>query len=262
MMPLFVIDTMGKYPGLAGLFVSGIFSGSLSTVSSSVSSLAAVTLEDYLKPAYMLVMKKPMLETNTTLPSKIMACFYGLVCVGLAFLAGSLGGVLQASLTIFGVVGGPLLGVFTLGMFTTKANQKGVISGFLLGLVFGFSVGFGGPKPPPPVLDFSIDGCINNATITSIPSTHTVQIEEYLWLYRVSYLWYPVMCFVITLVLGYVLSLIYEVLKLDNNMRIYKDNYKLVINYDLFIPPLAKRLRSKNSNVKFDPEVNKELNEY
>jgi sodium-coupled monocarboxylate transporter 8/12 len=36
-------------PGLAGLFVAGIFSGSLSTVSSAVNSLAAVTLEDYLK---------------------------------------------------------------------------------------------------------------------------------------------------------------------------------------------------------------------
>jgi Na+/proline symporter len=36
-------------PGLAGLFVAGIFSGSLSTVSSAVNSLAAVTLEDYIK---------------------------------------------------------------------------------------------------------------------------------------------------------------------------------------------------------------------
>ncbi|KAL5288547.1 hypothetical protein ACFFRR_009023 [Megaselia abdita] len=262
MMPLFVIDTMGKYPGLAGLFVSGIFSGSLSTVSSSVSSLAAVTLEDYLKPAYLLIMKKPMLETNTTLPSKIMACFYGIVCIGLAFLAGSLGGVLQASLTIFGVVGGPLLGVFTLGMFTTKSNQKGVISGFVLGLIFGFFVGFGGPKPPLPVLDFSTEGCSNNATIPILTKSSSVQSEDFYWIYRVSYLWYPVMCFVITTVFGYVFSLIYELLKLDDNRRIYKDNYKLVINYDLFIPPLAKRLRSNNNNVKFDPEVNKELNEY
>lgn len=48
-MPLFVVDAMGGYPGLPGLFVSGIFSASLSSVSAAVNSLAAVTLEDYIK---------------------------------------------------------------------------------------------------------------------------------------------------------------------------------------------------------------------
>ena len=50
LLPLFVTDTMGGYLGLSGLFVAGIFSGSLSTVSSAINSLAAVTLEDYVKP--------------------------------------------------------------------------------------------------------------------------------------------------------------------------------------------------------------------
>lgn len=52
-MPLFVVDAMGDYPGLPGLFVSGIFSASLSTVSAAVNSLAAVTLEDYIKVSCM-----------------------------------------------------------------------------------------------------------------------------------------------------------------------------------------------------------------
>ena len=48
-MPLYVVDTMGDIPGLSGLFVAGIFSASLSTVSAAVNSLAAVTIEDYYK---------------------------------------------------------------------------------------------------------------------------------------------------------------------------------------------------------------------
>jgi sodium-coupled monocarboxylate transporter 8/12 len=54
-MPLYVVDTLKHMPGLAGLFVAGIFSGSLSTVSSAVNSLAAVTLEDYLKVRALIV---------------------------------------------------------------------------------------------------------------------------------------------------------------------------------------------------------------
>lgn len=49
LMPLFVVDTLGHIPGLSGLFVAGIFSGSLSTVSGALNSLSAVTVEDYVK---------------------------------------------------------------------------------------------------------------------------------------------------------------------------------------------------------------------
>ncbi|KAB7505302.1 hypothetical protein Anas_10627, partial [Armadillidium nasatum] len=47
-LPLYVVEKLGHIPGISGLFVSGIFSGSLSTVSSSLNSLSAVTLQDYL----------------------------------------------------------------------------------------------------------------------------------------------------------------------------------------------------------------------
>lgn len=55
--------------------------------------------------------------------TKVTCAVYGLVFLGIAFIAEHLGGVLQASLTIFAAVGGPVLGVFTLGMFTTFANE-------------------------------------------------------------------------------------------------------------------------------------------
>lgn len=58
-----------------------------------------------------------------SLQTKLIALTYGFICIGVAFLAQFLGGVLQAALTIFGVVGGPLLGLFSLGMFTLTADE-------------------------------------------------------------------------------------------------------------------------------------------
>uniref|UniRef100_A0A034VML1 Putative sodium-dependent multivitamin transporter n=1 Tax=Bactrocera dorsalis TaxID=27457 RepID=A0A034VML1_BACDO len=254
LMPLFAVDTMGQYPGLCGLFVSGIFSASLSSVSSAVSSLSTVTLEDYIKPLYKHIMKTPLQETESTLPSKIMACIYGIVCIGMAFTASSMGGVLQASLTIFGVVGGPLLALFTLGLFTTRANQRGVLLGLLIGLIFSFIIGFGGPKQPPTTLDFRDDGCsaAGNMTLvaealtqafnmtTAQPTTASPPIE-YNWFFRLSYMWYCVIGFLVTLIGGYVLSLLLEVLKWADNRQIYLDHQQ--IDVDLFVPPLARRLR-------------------
>lgn len=54
----------------------------------------------------------------------MVALFFGGLTVAFAFVAEYLGGVLQASLTIFGVVGGPLLALFTIGMFSTAVEQK------------------------------------------------------------------------------------------------------------------------------------------
>ena len=55
--------------------------------------------------------------------SQLVALSYGGICLAIAFVAESLGGVLQASLAIFGVVGGPLLALFTVGMFSTAVEQ-------------------------------------------------------------------------------------------------------------------------------------------
>ncbi|KAH8355344.1 hypothetical protein KR093_011507 [Drosophila rubida] len=273
LMPLFAVDTMGKidvtlnvdicfsttlfagqYPGLCGLFVSGIFSASLSTISSAVTSLSAVTLEDYVKPLYRVIFGRPLIESKSTLPTKIIACIFGLMCIALAFGAGSLGGVLQASLTIFGVVGGPLLGIFTLGVCTVRTNQRGVLLGFLLGLCFSFWIGFGGPKPAPVPLPFSTDGCeLRNVTETAKALQATsVEEQQYFWLYRLSYLWYCVLGFLLTTLIGYCGSIILAHFNCADNSRIYVDKQRKHLDYDLFAPMLSNRWRRQQQK-QLDP---------
>lgn len=53
-MPYFVMELMQSLPGMAGLFVACLYSGTLSTVSSGVNSLAAVTLQDFITPHWKL----------------------------------------------------------------------------------------------------------------------------------------------------------------------------------------------------------------
>jgi sodium-coupled monocarboxylate transporter 8/12 len=49
MYPLFVTETLGRFPGLTGLFIACILSATLSTFSSGVNSMATVILEDIYK---------------------------------------------------------------------------------------------------------------------------------------------------------------------------------------------------------------------
>ncbi|KAG8227162.1 hypothetical protein J437_LFUL001706 [Ladona fulva] len=216
LMPLFVVETMGLIPGLSGLFVAGLFSGSLSTVSSALNSLAAVSLEDYIKPLFFSFKRRPLSEKASTILSKCLVLSYGMLCLAFAFLAQSFGGVLQASLTIFGVVGGPLLGVFTLGMFIPIANQMGAVIGLVVSVMISLWIGFGGPKPPLPRLPVSTEGCLidpNSTEVSSfttiLPTNTTASVEEdYFILYELSYLWYVVIAFVITVVLGTLVSVL------------------------------------------------------
>ncbi|XP_059830168.1 solute carrier family 5 member 6a isoform X4 [Hypanus sabinus] len=114
----FVMDVLQDYPGLPGLFIACLFSGALSTISSAFSSLAAVTMADLIKPHY-----PDMSERRATLISKCLAFGYGILCLGMSYIASLMGSVLQAALSIFGMIGGPLLGTFCLGMFFPMANS-------------------------------------------------------------------------------------------------------------------------------------------
>ncbi|XP_029455580.1 sodium-coupled monocarboxylate transporter 1-like [Rhinatrema bivittatum] len=219
LMPYLVLDILQDYPGLPGLFVACAYSGTLSTVSSSINALAAVTVEDLIKPYF-----KSLNEKKLSWISKGMSLLYGVVCIAMAALASLMGALLQAALSIFGMVGGPLLGLFSLGILFPFANSIGAIVGLLAGFIISLWVGIGAQLYPPLPerslpLNLSTAGCIINDTSnwtssTPNPVTTSMQNENNgrtaladNW-YSLSYLYFSTIGTLFAVAIGVIVSLL------------------------------------------------------
>uniref|UniRef100_A0A4W4GD70 Solute carrier family 5 member 5 n=1 Tax=Electrophorus electricus TaxID=8005 RepID=A0A4W4GD70_ELEEL len=147
-MPYMVLDIFRNLPGIPGLFVACAYSGTLSTASTSINAMAAVTMEDLLKP-YLIGSS----QRKQIVLSKALSFLYGVGCMTTAALCSLLDwGVLQGSFTVMGVVNGPLLGAFILGMFIPATNNAGVFSGVAVGFVLSLWLAAGSSiYPPSPV---------------------------------------------------------------------------------------------------------------
>ncbi|NWR57304.1 SC5AC protein, partial [Bucorvus abyssinicus] len=146
LMPYFVMDIFSSMPGVPGLFVACAFSGTLSTVAASINALATVTFEDLVKKGF-----PNLSDKMSTWISKGLCILYGVLCTSMAAAASLLGGVVQASLSIHGMCGGPMLGLFTLGIVFPCANWKGAVAGLCAGITLAFWAGTGSfiyPAPP------------------------------------------------------------------------------------------------------------------
>ncbi|KAK5858022.1 hypothetical protein PBY51_011222 [Eleginops maclovinus] len=184
------MDMLEGLPGLPGLFVACLFSAALSSISSSFNSLATVTMEDLIKPRF-----PTMTEARATLLSKALALFYGLLCLAMAFLTHLMGdSVLQVALKIFGMVGGPVLGLFCLGMFFPWANSTGAVAGLLSGLGLVFWVGVGsivnrgaGTKTLPPSCRAANASAHLQEVLWNVTLSRPSGLKR---LYSLSYMWY------------------------------------------------------------------------
>ncbi|XP_007561874.1 sodium-dependent multivitamin transporter isoform X1 [Poecilia formosa] len=200
----FVMDMLQGLPGLPGLFVACLFSAALSTISSAFNSLATVTMEDLIKPHF-----PSMSEERATLVSKALATSYGLLCLAMAYLTHLMGdSVLLVALKIFGMVGGPILGLFCLGMFFPWANSKGAVAGLGAGLVGAFWVGIGsivtrssGAKRLPPSCHINTTAAFQTAigNVTSRPTG----LHRF---YSLSYMWYAGFSCLIVILVGLTVS--------------------------------------------------------
>ncbi|XP_061469120.1 sodium-coupled monocarboxylate transporter 2 [Rhineura floridana] len=194
LMPYFVMIIFSVTPGLPGLFVACAFSGTLSTVAASINALATVTFEDFVKNCF-----PNFSERMGTWVSKGLCIVFGVLCTSMAVAASLMGPVVQASLSIHGMCGGPMLGLFTLGIVFPCTSWKGAFGGLLTGIALAFWVSIGAFVYPAPSskalpLYLSTATCIvnnNTETVpTMIPTSSPVRPHLADTWYSLSYLYY------------------------------------------------------------------------
>ncbi|KAL4235718.1 Sodium-coupled monocarboxylate transporter 1 [Mactra antiquata] len=224
LLPLFVMDILGRVPGLAGVFIASVFSGGLSTISSGLNAMSAVLLEDFIKPFCC----KSVVEKHAILLSKILVFVIGIVQFGIAVIISQFKGlILQFSYSMYSITAGPIFGLFVSGMIFPWTNKYGAVTGFVLSTAFMCWLGVGTiiEKPSGYVpLPTSTTSCNWTAlrddspttmaattiqsVVTTLSNTVTTTEEPMLHdFYRMSYLWYTglgmIICVFIALVVSF-----------------------------------------------------------
>ncbi|GJQ68439.1 hypothetical protein Trydic_g17025 [Trypoxylus dichotomus] len=131
LLPNYVMEISNFIPGLPGLFISGIFSASLSSLSASLNCMSGAIYHDFI--AYFV--PKDISQEIVSRYLKIIVVILGIICTILVYLVERLGSLLALTLSISAFSGGPLFGLFTAGMLIPMVHSKGAYYGGLISLV-------------------------------------------------------------------------------------------------------------------------------
>jgi SSS family transporter len=123
-LPLFF---MVQFPaGLKGVIIAGIFAAAMSSLDSSINSLASVLVGDYYRR-----FKKNATEEGSLQVARVVTVILGCFGTGAAlYLAGKeTTSLFNDYLQLLGLAGGALAGLVALGMFTQRAHGWGALAG-------------------------------------------------------------------------------------------------------------------------------------
>ncbi|XP_018569267.1 sodium-coupled monocarboxylate transporter 1-like isoform X2 [Anoplophora glabripennis] len=236
-LPLYIITIMGHFKGLTGFFVAGMFAASLGTVASALNSLAAVTMQDFLGTAFGVHLP----DRKGALVAKVLSIAYGAISFGLVFIVAQLGSVMQVAISFNGIAGGVTLGLFSLGMFFPWANSRGAIFGSLVAVALvtlmciGQQISIANGTMKDDTKPMSTEKCpCYDQTVTEVSNVS----EPVYFIFRISYIWYSAIGFLITFILGVLGSL-------ATGPTNYKD-----VDGDLLSPPVRSLFISLPNRVK------------
>jgi SSS family solute:Na+ symporter len=132
--------------GLAGLLVAAIFAAAMSSMDSAIHALATATLVDFVVP----LRRRPLDDAARLRLARWLTLGFGVLTIGAALWVSSRQqgeGVINLLLGWYGVLTGPMLGLFVLARARSRVREGAA----LLGVFFGYAAAFAFSPPPKAV---------------------------------------------------------------------------------------------------------------
>lgn len=123
--------------GVVGLIISGIFAAAMSSIDSLLNSMTTVYTKDIHERFFS--RDKSITSLKNTM---IISIVFGILIIVFALIGFS--GTMKSVLDVIGryisYLSGPMCGAFFLAMFTTRASDKGVSIGIIIGMIGTFLI--------------------------------------------------------------------------------------------------------------------------
>lgn len=119
--PYFIMTELPT--GVVGFVLAAMISAAICSLSADLNALAAVGVEDYYKKM------RPGKEDRVYLTSsKWIVVLSGIITIAIGFVYAYLGseGILGVIFTLYAIFSGGIVGIFLLGLFSSRANERGV----------------------------------------------------------------------------------------------------------------------------------------
>ncbi|XP_073979773.1 sodium-coupled monocarboxylate transporter 1-like isoform X2 [Rhodnius prolixus] len=209
--PYFVLDVAGQIKGLPALFLAGVVSAALSTMSTGLNTVAGAIYEDFVQPCF----RTKVSEARASRYIKMLVVILGIICLLFVLVIEKLGAILELSASAGGMTSGAVLGIFILGLFFPCANAKGAMAGGLCSLVtttwclIGFRISSMKGLIKYPAKEISVLDCPANVTakIGFMPASEPA--EGYVFpLYRLSIFYYSLVGCSVAVAVGLAVSLL------------------------------------------------------
>jgi sodium-coupled monocarboxylate transporter 8/12 len=126
-LPFFVMRELGGW--FSGLVIASIFAASMAVMSAGINALTTATTVDF----YKRLLRPNCSDSETVLAGRIGTVAWGGAATLAALFADRLGPIINAFNMINSFLGGPILGLFLLGMLTKRTRGNSAVAGALVG---------------------------------------------------------------------------------------------------------------------------------